>query len=170
MRAGWWVAGLGGIILFLVALALNETEVRQNGPLIVFPQVPRTVALDQTLDCRLAFEGVRDNGTSPQQLQNLRLRFARNFEKQWQIVEIVPTPDQDTRTAGGRLLKYELWPIESAWRVQLRPRNVGRQRFVIAIDAKDFLVLPYSATINVTRKPIVSAKNSPASIRTIELE
>ena len=151
VRAGWWAAGLGGAILLLVALGLSETDVRQNGPLIPFPQVPREAKLGQTLNCRLAFDGIRDNGTSPQQLQNLRLRFGREFEKQWQIVAIMPTPSSDKRTIAGRVLQYKSWPIETVWRVQLRARKVGRQKFMVAMDAKDFLAFQYTTTVVVTK-------------------
>ena len=162
VRAGWWAAGLGGAILLLVALGLSETDVRQNGPLVPFPQVPRKAKVGQTLDCHLSFNAVRDNGTSPQQLQNLRLRFGRNFEKQWQIVAIMPAPDSDKRTIAGRVLQYESWPIEAVWRVQLRARETGSQKFMVSIDAKDFLAFQYIATIVVAESDKAQADKAQA--------
>ena len=157
VRTGWWAAVLGVTILLLVALALNETDVRQNGPVVVYPQLSRTMKMGETLDCRLVFDAVRDNGTSPQHLENLQLRFGRKFEKQWQIIDITPVPNRDQLGVAGRTLQYKSWPINTAWRVQLRPRQVGRPKIMIAVDAKDFLPMQYSATVEVvaatTKKP-----------------
>ena len=155
VRAGWWAAVLGAAILALVALAISETDVHQNGPLVVFPQMPREVEVGQTLDCRLNFNALRDNGTTAQRLQNLRLRFGRQFDKQWQIVAIAPKPNSDQQTVAGRLVKYASWPSDTVWSVQLRPRKVGSQEFRIAIDAKDFLATQYSTTITVSKAATV---------------
>lgn len=150
VRAGWWAAVLGAAILALVALALSETDVRQNGPLVPFAQLPRAVEVGKTLDCRLNFNALRDNGTTPRRLQDLRLRFGRQFAKQWQIIAIAPKPDSDQQTSAGRLVKYASWPIDAVWRVELRPRKVGSQELRIAIDAKDFLATQYSTTVVVS--------------------
>jgi len=149
LRAGFWASLVGLALAGVVALSFSEPERGEPQQLIVYPQLSRHVHVGGVLVCRIGLESVRSDGREPDVLRDVSWQLPVSVERDWRVVSVSPTPDEQTRRVGKPLWIYHRWPSEERWSLRLQPRSSGRRLLAITANAADHFPIQWRTIVTV---------------------
>jgi hypothetical protein len=152
LRASLWatIVGLGCAALALAFISITqETRLTDEAHLIVYPQVPRVVALGDTLNTQFQLDSVA--ASEPDAFDDARLRLPRALLAEFTVVAVAPPPQAELVTRGGRYLVYNHLARETPISLALSPRRIGQFSFVVQLYAKGYYPFEIRNFVTVTR-------------------
>jgi hypothetical protein len=140
LRAPFWasIVALGCAALAVAVVGMSrETARQEDGHLVVYSQIPRSVPLRNLV--RTQFHLDTSDQFPPARFQEVRLRLSKNIQQSFEVVSIQPEPTESFTTSGGRYFIFAVLNREDPVRLTLRAQKPGDTRFNAQIYARDFI-------------------------------
>lgn len=154
LQASWWatIIGLSCAVLGVVAIGIaRETSRREEGYLMVYAQVPRTVRTGQEFVTQFHFDTIEDG--SAEEYHEVRFRISRKLLQEFELLGAEPLPQQVFDTNGGKYLMYPVVHRNVPLRISLKARQPGEFRFSANIYSRDYYPLESRSFITVLQRP-----------------
>lgn len=132
MRTAVWTSLLGLAILLVAVVAANglRHDVEDEAHIIVLTPRQTQVRAGEPFLMRLRVEAMDPAGrASDEPLRGVRLRIVLKTLRRFQLVEIMPTPDEEYSIGQGRYYAYRKLERGSQLTLVLRALRLGRQQF-----------------------------------------